>query len=249
MSDKKRNEAYDEIIKMSIKMSKESETKAITDEDVINMGYDLPPADMYDRIMKAAEQNPPRKKAVPMKKLLVIAAIIIGVLIIGIGAYGVKVYVYNIEGSVTENAIKFRGTNENEYAYEADESEAYKSAEEALGTAILKPTYMPEGFTFDSIRIYPKDYIVLVYKKENKMIKIKQELLREQVMSERIGDEKYGNIYTFDFGKQKVSVGEQTQVETNVKWLKAVWKDEKLTYMADTNCSKKELEKFIKNLK
>ncbi len=250
MTDKNRREEYDEIIKMSIEMSKENddEFKALTDEDVIKMGYDLPPDDMYERIIKAAEKHQ-RQKFTPMKKLVVLVAIIALTLIAGVCiTQGVKHYSFDIDGEVTENAIEFRGTNKNDYVYEADESAAYKSAEEALGTTILKPTYLPDGFKFDTIKMYANDYIILAYRSDNKSIKLKQELLREKTTSGKINDQKFGNLYTFGFKEQQVTVGEQKQLETDIIWLRAVWKDENKTYTVDTNCNKEDLEEFIKNL-
>lgn len=251
MTDKNRREEYDEIIKMSIEMNKENddELKELTDEDVIKMGYELPPDDMYDRIIKAAEQSKPRIKRKSNTKIYVLAAVIAGTLAIGFGAYGVRVYVYKIEGNVTENAIEFRGTNENAYTYEASESEAYKNAEDALGTKILKPTYLPEGFEFDKIKLYPDDSVILIYKSNKKTIKLKQELITGQTLTKKSVDEKNGHIYTFNINEQEIEIGEQIQLNTNDKWLSACWNNQQLLYTIDTNCEKKELEKFIQNLK
>jgi len=252
MTDKNRREEYDEIIKMSIEMSKENddELKELTDEDVIKMGYDLPPDDMYDRIIKTAEQSKPVKSVKTFRKIMVIAAIVVVTVILGIFVTsGVKHYSFDIDGEVTENAIEFRGTNKNDYVYEADEIEAYKSAEEALGTAILKPTYLPDGFEFDTIKMYANDYIILRYQSKYKTIKFRQELLDNQTLTNSISDEKYGNLFTLDFNEYIVEVGEQTQLETKTPWLKAIWKDKNITYTIDTDCTIEELEKFIKNLK
>lgn len=251
MTDKNRREEYDEIIKMSIEMNKENddELKELTDEDVIKMGYELPPDDMYDRIIKAAEKEAPfRKKKTHIKKSVLLVAIIAVIAIVGVVS-GVKHYSFDIDGEVTENAIEFRGTNKNDYVYEADESAAYEDAEKALGTQILKPTYLPEGFKFDTIKTYPNDYIILRYKSKDKRINLKQELLIDKPSTNSISDDNYGNFYTFNFNEQEVTTGEQKQLETDIIWLRAVWKDENITYTVDTNCNKEELEKFIKNLK
>ncbi len=250
MTDKKRREEYDEIIRMSIEMSKENdgELKELTDEDVIKMGYDLPPDDMYDRIIKAAEEAPFRKKKTHIKKSVLLVAIIAVIAIVGVVS-GVKHYSFDIDGEVTENAIEFRGTNKNDYVYKADEIAAYKSAEDALGTPILKPTYLPEGFKFDRIKLYPNDRIILMYKSIDKSIKLTQKSLRDSITSGNISDTKNGDSASIEINDNIISLATYQQENTNIIWTSATWSNENIMFNVDTNCNKDELEKFIKNLK
>lgn len=246
----KMNFDFDEIMKMSAEMDIIDEKDIVTEKDIEEMGIPMPPSGMKERILKAcADSKAQKKKPFRMKKIILIAAALIILIAGALSVEGVRVHIFGIKNQVNENSIEFRGLNENAYSYDAEESQAYTTAEEALGTSILKPSYMPDGYKFDRIKIYPEQSVITTYKNGDKSIRINQKLLIEQITTGDIVDTKDGIIYTFKAHGKEIGIAEHEQSETGDKWLSSVWDNEKISYKVEGNCSREEFEKFIKNLK
>lgn len=253
-------QTFDDIIKKSVEMEMADSFSPLTNEDVKKMGYPSPPADMYDRIIKECtnstinsddeyEKKLNNRKKSKFHKFIVVAA---AILILSCGALSVgavRVYVFKIIHQITENSIQFFGINEESYSYDADENEAYENADKALGYATLKPTYMPEGYVFDSIKLYENDHVIMVYKNQDKIIKLTQELKNDQTYTGEAVDTKEGYAYTITVKDTIINIAEHKQLDTDVIWYTAIWNDENLIYNVSGNCSKDEFEKFIKKLK
>lgn len=253
-------QTFDDIIKKSVETEMVDSVSPLTNEDVKKMGYPSPPADMYDRIMKECtnstinsddryEKNPNNRKKRKFHKFIVIAA---AILILSCGALSVgavRVYVFKIIHQITENSIQFFGINEESYSYDADEKEAYNNADIALGYTTLKPTYMPEGYVFDSVKLYENDHVIMVYKNQDKIIKLTQELKNDQTYSGEAVDTKEGYAYTITVKDTIINIAEHKQLDTDVIWYSAIWNDENLIFNVSSNCDKEEFEDFIKNLK
>lgn len=141
------------------------------------------------------------------------------------------------------------GINEESYSYDADENEAYNNADKALGYTTLKPTYMPEGYVFDSVKLYENDHVIMVYKNQDKLIKLTQKLKSDPTYSVESVDTKEGYTYTLTVRDTIINVAEHKQLDTDVIWYSAIWNDENLIYNVSSNCNKEEFEDFIKNLK
>lgn len=159
------------------------------------------------------------------------------------------VYVFKIIHQITENSIQFFGINEESYGYDADENEAYNNADKALGYTTLKPTYMPEGYVFDSVKLYENDHVIMVYKNQEKIIKLTQELKTDPTYSGEAVDTKEGYTYTITVQDTIINIAEHKQLDSDVVWYSAVWNDDNLIYNINANCTKEEFEKFIRNLK
>ncbi len=243
-------DAFDEIIKMSATMDMDDE-EILTEKDIEEMGLPQPPPDMYDRIVRERQRRETHAhtgRKYKKTRLLLIAAVILVLMFGAMSVQAVRVYVFKIAHQVTENSIKFSGVNENSYSYDAKEEDAYKTAEDALGVPILKPTYLPDGYVFDNVRIYENDHIFMTYKNQDYVIKITQTIIEDDVYTDENVDTKEGHTYTINAQNTKITIGESEQMETGVKWLNAVWHDEKLIYKVDGSCSKSEFEKVIQYL-
>lgn len=253
-------QTFDDIIKKSVEMEMADNISPLTDDDVKKMGYLPPPADMYDRIMKECnnsttnsddgyEKKPNNRKKRKFYKFIVVAA---AILILSFGALSVsavRVYVFKIIHQITENSIQFFGINEESYSYDADEKEAYNNADIALGYTTLKPTYMPEGYVFDSVKLYENDHVIMVYKNQDKIIKLMQELKTDPTYSGEAVDTKEGYTYTLTVQGAIINIAKHKQLDTDAIWYTAIWNDENLIYNVSSNCNKEQFEKFIKNLK
>ena len=253
-------QTFDDIIKKSVEMEMDDSVSPLTSEDVKKMGYPLPPADMYDRIIKECdnstinsddgyEKKPNNRKKRKLYKFIVIAAAILILFCGALSVGAVRVYVFKIIHQITENSIQFLGINEESYSYDADENEAYNNADKALGYTTLKPTYMPEGYVFDSVKLYENDHVIMVYKNQDKIIKLTQKLKSDPTYSVESVDTKEGYTYTLTVRDTIINVAEHKQLDTDVIWYSAIWNDENLIYNVSSNCNKKEFEDFIKNLK
>ena len=244
------DETFDKIIKKGIEMEMDDGKDIITDSELVSMGYPLPPDDIPERIKKERRNNRSLRNRRPafIRKFLIVAAALV-ILMATMSVAGVKVYVFDIVSEIKENSIQFFGRNENAYVYDAEESLAYENAEKESGFAILKPGYLPEGFVFEKVKIYPNDRVVMHYKMGDKTIKLTQKLLIEDTKTGEMVDINDGETYTIKARDTKITVGKHEQKETNTLWLSAVWYDEQLVYRVDANCTKEELEKFIKKLK
>lgn len=253
-------QTFDDIIKESVEMDMADCVSPLTSDDVKKMGYPPPPTDMYDRIMKECtnsttnfndeyenKQNNREKRK--FHKVIVVAA---AMLILSCGALSVgavRVYVFKIIHQITENSIQFFGINEESYSYDADENEAYNNADKALGYTTLKPTYMPEGYVFDSVKLYENDHVIMIYKNQDKIIKLTQELKTDPTYSGEAVDTKEGFTYTLTVQDTIINIAEHKQLDTDVIWYSAIWYDENLIYNVSSNCNKEEFETFIKHLK
>ncbi|MBC8597442.1 DUF4367 domain-containing protein [Qingrenia yutianensis] len=252
-------QTFDDIIKKSVEMEMTDSLSPLTDEDIKKMGYPSPPADMYDKIMKECtnatinlddgfDKKPNNSKKHKLHKFIVIAA---AILILSCGAFSVgavRVYVFKIIHQITENSIQFFGINDGSYNYDADENEAYNNADKALGYTTLKPKYMPDGYVFDSVKLYENDHVIMVYKNQDKIIKLTQELKTDPTYSGEAVDTKEGYTYTLTVKNTIINIAEHKQLDTDIKWYSAIWNDENLIYNVSSNCNKKEFEKFIKSL-
>lgn len=246
----KQNKKYDnidEIIKMAFEAEKADTIPVLTDEDLEKEGIPLPPADMLDKIKSEYAQKKTKPSRIKLRIALVAAAILI--LIAGaIGIYGIKGNLFNLTSNISENAIKFYGENVGSHTATAEEKDAYTYAEDFLGTTILKPTYLPDGYSFDSMNRYQKDKIMMVYKNQDKLIRLTQELKRDNISNGKNVDIESGTNYTLNAHNTTVIIGEHLHSETSSVWLDAIWSDEKLSYQITANCTKDELEKFILGL-
>ena len=246
----KQNKKYDnidEIIKMAFEAEKADTIPVLTDEDLEKEGIPLPPADMLDKIKSEYAQKKTKPSRIKLRIALVAAAILI--LIAGaIGIYGIKGNLFNLTSNISENAIEFLGGNVGSYTATAEEKDAYTYAEDFLGTTILKPTYLPDGYFFDSMNRYADNRIMLIYKNGKHEIRLTQRLKRDNISNGENIDIKSGEHYTITDHNTTVIIGEHLHSETSPVWLDAIWSDEKLSYQITANCTKDELEKFILGL-
>ena len=107
-------QTFDDIIKKSVEMEMDDSVSPLTREDVKKMGYPLPPADMYDRIIKECdnstinsddgyEKKPNNRKKRKLYKFIVIAAAILILFCGALSVGAVRVYVFKIIHQITEN--------------------------------------------------------------------------------------------------------------------------------------------------
>lgn len=247
-------DTFDEIIKMSVTMEQE-QPYIPSDEELEKMGVPLPPADMYDRIMKECrkEENRPLggKKRKVTRRIILIAAVA-AVLFGALSAQAVKVYVFKREHHFSDNAIRISSGNSGVYTYDTGEENSYKDAERDLGVAILKPAYLPEDYRYERMRTYENDHVIMFYEnsEKNRMIKMTQTLLKGEIQSGDIVDAKREDTHKYILNAQntQITVEEYKQSGEDTQWRCAVWEDEKLMYQVDANCEKEEFEKFVKGL-
>ena len=256
-SRKMKRKEIDEIIKMSVDMDIPDVKDEISDEEVLAMGYSLAPDDMLDRIKKGIAEKEEAKNADAKvysfrkvgKKAAIVFAVFALIIALGVAVHGVMVYVFNVRSNITEDAIEFRGTSDYSYSYDAEESQAYEDADKALGATTLKPTYLPEGFNFDHVKIYSNTRVAFIYKNGNETIRLNQYLIDDGMTIGVAINSENGSSYTIQGHGTKISIGEHKRLETDSIWLSAIWDDESLLYKIEGNCSKEEFEKFILNLK
>lgn len=248
---------YDEAVELGLVMEKSEKEEIVTDEELKAMGYSLPPDDMLDRIKKAlaedkntkiAEQPVKPKKKFRKKYIFLIAILTI----LTVGAFsvrGVRNYMFDVVSQFNGSSVEFRGRNINRYVPEPNETAAYENMEKFLGVSLLKPYYLPEGFVFDKNKIFEDGYVKLFYKNGNNQIRLTQTLSRKEMIPSDSVDTKEDILYFIDAHNSQIEVRTYLQEGTGVTWYTAVWDNEKMIYKVDTNCSKEELELFIKNLK
>ena len=241
---------FDKMIKKSIEMEMNDGKDIITDEELLAMGYTLPPDDIPQRIMseRANRGEAENKRHTTVRKIL-IAVAVLGILLATMSVSGVKVYVFNIVSEIRENSIHFFGTNKNTYQYDAEEGQAYENAEKELGFSILKPGYLPEGFVFERVKVYPEERVIVYYKRDDKTIMVTQKKLIDMLETGDMVDTLEGDVYTFTSHGIKVTASEYERKGKGDKWYTAAWSNENISYRADGSCTKEEFEKFIKNLK
>lgn len=241
---------FDKMIKESIETEMNDGKDVITDEELLAMGYTLPPEDIPQRIMaEHANESKAGKRTHTIVRRSLIAVAALGILLATMSVSGVRFYVFNIVSEIRQNSIQFFGTNKSTYEYDVDEAFAYENAEKEAGFSILKPGYLPEGFEFEKVKVYMDDCVVMYYKKGDKTIKLTQRLLIGEIENGDMVDTLEGDVYTFNSGDIKVTASEYERKEKGDKWYTAVWDDEKMMYKADGSCTKDEFEKFIKKLK
>jgi len=119
----------DIMIKKSIEAEMNDGKDIITDEELLEMGYTLPPENISQRIMsqRANQGKAEGKRRITVRKIL-IAVAILGILLSTMSVSGVRVYIFNIVSEIRENSIHLFGTNKNTYQYDADEAKASLSS-------------------------------------------------------------------------------------------------------------------------
>lgn len=241
---------FDKMIKKSIETEMNDGKDVITDEQLLAMGYPLPPEDIPQRIMaeRANEDKVGKRTHTTVRKILVAVATL-GILLATMSVSGVRVYVFNIVSEIRQNSIQFFGTNKSTYEYDVDEALAYENAEKELGVSILKPGYLPDGFEFDRTRIYDNDRVVIHYNRNDETIRLSQKIMMDMLEKGDMVDTLEGDVYTFTYGDIEVTASAYERKEKGDKWYNAVWDDGKMMYKADGSCTKDEFEKFIKKLK
>lgn len=255
-SRKMKRKEIDEIIKMSVDMDIPDVKDEISDEEVLAMGYSLAPDDMLDRIKKGIAEKEEAKNADAKvysfrkvgKRIVIAVAVFMLLFALSLSVKSVRVYVFGIVNRITDNAIKFYGTSDTLYTYDANEKQSYEDAEKALGVKLLKPTYLPEGFVFEQVKIYPESHIFFIYKNESNVIRIRQSLFQEEMNTDIIVHSDEGSSYTLKAHGANILVSSHKRIETDTTWLTAVWSDKTILYRIEGNCTEEEFEKFILNL-
>ncbi|MBO4941727.1 MAG: DUF4367 domain-containing protein [Clostridia bacterium] len=241
---------FDKMIKKSIETEMNDGKDVITDEELLAMGYTLPPEDIPQRIMaEHANEGKVGKRTHTTVRKLIIAVATLGILLATMSVSGVRFYVFNIVSEIRQNSIQFFGTNKSTYEYDVDEALAYENAEKELGVSILKPGYLPDGFEFEKIRVYVKDCVIMNYGKGDNIIRITQKLLIDETETGEMVDINDGDMYILKAQDAQIKVERHVRKETEDEWLSAVWDNENISYRVEGNINQKEFEKFIKKLK
>ncbi len=244
--------AFDEIIKESaaLYMESEDDTPVLSDDEMREKGYSLPPEDMYKRIMSACKDSAAREKPVRVKKtwkkVLLIAAIISALLAISLCVGAVKNFVFNTINQITSDTIKIKRGNETDLERDdANNGEAFHNAENQLGIKLQKPNYMPDNMILDKIQIYSNKQIRADYKDGNDIIKIDITLIDENEASGMTIHTENGEASDKAIGDKQVRLYYYTR-DNAEDWTTAEWNDGTALYEISSNIDRAVLEEIIK---
>ncbi len=239
---------FDKIIKEEIGHILEENdcTEILSDEDMQRLGAELPPKDMYDRIMKACKgvKKPKRHN---IKRIFVIAAIVAalagGTSVVANKFFGMKIRVRNDMHSVS--IVEEVGEVKEQWEA-APYEETIKKAEEYVGYEIAAPEYIPEEFHFEETRIVPEESVELIFlDSDDGRIEVRQEVKFENSSTASFIDSSSINTSTEAVGSFEILFVEYVQDELEIPWITAMWSDDKMSYELYSNIEKEELKKII----
>ncbi len=240
---------FEEIIKNGAGLVIE-ETELIeplSDEDMQRLGMELPPNDMYDRIIREGRKNKHIGKR-GIRRILIIAAII-SILACGSGALAFRFFSSNLLVKYNRHSIIFTEAGIEAENYSGSEKEAFNDAEKDLGKNLLKPGYMPKGFYLQKIDVEPGYSVEFTYvNSENLSVEIKQTLKNENSRTTVMIDSAAANSYVMIIGEYEINFAEYMRDRTEIQWVTAFWYDDELEYELTSNISRDEIEKIIQNM-
>lgn len=240
---------FEEIIKngAGLVMEEAELIEPLSDEDMQRLGMDLPPNDMYDRIIREGRKNKHIGKRW-IQKILIIAAII-SILACSSGALAFKFFGSNLFAQNNKHSIIFREAGVETENYGGSEKEAFSTAEKDLGKKLLKPGYMPKGFYLQTVDVEQGDSAEFTYmNSENLSVKIQQTLRDENSHTTVMIDSAAANSYVMIIGEYEINFAEYVRDRAEVQWVKAFWHDDELEYELTSNISRDEIEKIIQNM-
>lgn len=218
----------------------------LDDDDMRRLGAQLPPEDMHDRIMKACKDDKPVRKH-NVKRIFIIAAIV-ATFAGGTGAMAYRFFGTNLFAQMSKHSVRIAEAGEEEII-EGSYKNAIKTAKESFGDELVIPDYIPKGFYIDEINIEPEDTVEIIYLNSNKdKVKITQEIKTSNFYTANLIDSSASETSVEKVGKYEVVIAEYLQDETEIKWIKALWNDEKLRYSITSNIQKDEILRIIEEM-
>ncbi len=240
---------FEEIIKngAGLVMEETELIEPISDEDMQRLGMDLPPNDMYDRIIREVRKNKHIGKR-GIRKILIIAAIV-SILACGSGAMAFKLFGSDLFATYGKRSIYLTESGIEAENYDGSEKEAFSDAEKKLGKKLLKPGYMPKGFYLQAVDVEPEYYVEFTYvNSENSSVRIQQTLRDENSLMSAIIDSAEIKSSVMMIGKYEINFAEYVRDGTDEWWTQAFWHDDELDYELTSNISRDEVEKIIQKM-
>jgi len=129
------NNLLDEVIRrgVQIDLEKEDAEPILTDEDMKQLNIPLPPADMYEQIMKKNKTDK-RPKKIRVKIIVLVAALIAALLASALSVQAVRVYIHKISAEIMgldSNSIEANTGGSD--IFNAEDNETYRRIENELG--------------------------------------------------------------------------------------------------------------------
>ena len=211
----------------------------LSDEEVAEM--ESKRQEIYNNIMK--DVNKKAKKKFPVKRIVVLAAVLIIVLAMGFSSISVGAFRTFIYKTLTD----FKGTILNINSERVVE-ESYNNIRNFENKSeIIIPGWLPPELTLENI-LDDEICLELYYNSENTWLRIKEEIFSSYT-NERVNTENNKHVIdTYDVMGMKCSIVEITS-ENNTKIYIANFCSNKSNYTIMTNGSKTLLETVLKNLK
>ncbi len=240
---------FEEIIKNGAGLLVEETEliEPISDEDMRRLGMELPPNDMYDRIIRDVKKNKHVGKR-RIRKILIIAAIV-SILACGSGAMAFRLFGSDLFVTYGKRSIYLTRAGIEAENYDGSEKEALSDAEKDLGKKLLKPGYMPKGFYLQAVDTKPGEEAKFTYvNSENLSVKIQQTLRDENSRMTVMIDSEEIKSSVMMIGEYEINLVEYARDGTDEWWIQAFWHDDELEYELTSNLSRDEVEKIIQNM-
>lgn len=239
---------FDELIKQAIStdLNTPDATPVPTDEELINLGYTLPPEDMYDRIIRKC--RPTRRRN--LKRLLIIAAVIAALLCGAMSVQAVRSYFYNMIYRVTDSSFSLRGSTASEPKSESDSEAIYKSVKEHFTQPVPVPDYIPKGYSLNKVKYLSKSRVRIIYGNESSD-KIDFELLKlsPDTSNSMALDAADTQAFTETINGYEVMFAQYTRPGTDIQYVKALWDNDDFMFEITATVDINEVRKIIKGVK
>ncbi len=240
---------FEEIIKngAGLVMEEAELIEPISDEDMKRLGMDIPPNDMYDRIIREVRRNKHIGKR-GIRRIFIIAAII-SILACGSGAMAFRIFGSNLFVTYGKHSVNLTESGIEAENYDGSEKEAFSDAEKDLGKKLLKPGYMPKGFYLQRVDTDPEYSVEFTYvNQEDLSVKIQQTLRDEGSHMTVMIDSAEANSSVMMIGEYEINFVEYVRDGTDEWWIQAFWHDDELEYELTSNLSRDEVEKIIQKM-
>lgn len=180
------------------------------------------------------------------QKLIPVLVAVLCILLV-VGSFAAVTLIIN-ESKYDSRGIRATLGNEQSEQREVTESEAYKSAADALQTNLLLPKTLPTECQLESVKVGQTDVLFKYGAANEKLLDYKAS---KQEQSSIFFDTQQGNIVDEQVQNKRVKsikLYEIVRDNTEEVWYTACWTTDLLTYSVDTNLPKSHLLDFVESL-
>ncbi len=242
---------FDEAIAHSLRedFNRYDDTTVLSDKEMLENGYTLPPEDMPKRIKQLCmKRKTAGKRSYNIKRIVLIAAIVAALVCGAMSVTAVRKYVIEIMGSVTGDSVEFMIGANIKRKYSGEELYAYNRIEEGTGKKPLKPAYLPDGMTYSESNIVSENKVLFKYGDGKRVVRLSVEYVSGDSSSGRSLSTSAAKVFTETVNGYEVSVTEYIRDEAGTFMTDVMWSADDFVYSITGDVGTDEMMKIVRGM-